>query len=209
MTYQLDEVRKSHLLRRGRLAEYLTLTWNVAGVLVLGFAAYLAKSVALAGFGVDSLIEIGASTVVLWELAGASQSRQRTASRLIGASFIALAVYLCVQSTFVLVIGFHSHHSNPGILWTALTALVMFALAAAKFRTGEALNNPVLKAEGHVTFIDGVLAASVLLGLVLNAIVGWWWADPAASYVILFYAVREAAQILGHPFNAGTEVSGP
>jgi divalent metal cation (Fe/Co/Zn/Cd) transporter len=98
----------------------------------------------------------------------------------------------------VLVVGFEPHHSVVGIGWTAVTAVVMFVLAAGKARTGRALGNPVLVAEGRVTFIDGVLAAAVLLGLSLNAVLGWWWADPLAGYVLVFYAVREVCQIFAH-----------
>lgn len=179
-------------LRRGRQLEATTLGWNVVGVVILAFAALMARSVALAGFGLDSVIEIGASTVVLWELAGVAHSRQRTALRLIGSSFVALALYLAVQSTVVLVIGFRPRHSTLGIVWTAMTAVAMFALATGKRRVGRSLNNPVVSAEGRVTLIDALLATAVLIGLVLNAFVGWWWADPATGYVILYYALREA-----------------
>ncbi len=137
---------------------------------------------ALAGFGLDSLIEIGASTVVIWELSGTGEGRQRLGLRLVGAAFAALAVYLLVQSTVVLAAGYHPQRSITGIIWTALTAVVMFALAAGKARAGQALGNPVLRTEGQVTMIDGIRAAAVLLGLVLNAALGWW-ADPAAGYV--------------------------
>ncbi len=166
--------------------------WNVVGVVVLAFAAVDARSVALAGFGLDSLIEIGASTVVLWELADVARNRQRRAMRLIGIAFVGLAAYLAVQSTVVLVLGFHPHHSLLGIAWTAATAMVMFALATGKARVGAALDNPVLRAEGRITMIDGILATAVLVSLVLNAVFGWWWADPAAGYVLLYYAGREA-----------------
>ncbi len=176
----------------------VTLSWNVVGVIVLAIAAVAARSVALAGFGLDSVIEIGASIVVIWELADVAQSRQNRAIRMIGASFVALSVYLAVQSTTVLAVGFRPHHSPVGIGWTALTALVMFALAAGKSRIGAALNNPVLRAEGRVTMIDGILATAVLLGLILNALLGWWWADPVSGYVILYYAIREARATLRH-----------
>lgn len=195
-----DEGRRV-LVRRGFVLEYLTLGWNVAGIVVLGFAAFAARSVALAGFGLDSLIEIGASTVVVWELSGIGQARQRLALRLIGIGFAALALYLLVQSTVVLVKGFHPQHSPLGIAWTAVTAVVMFALAAGKARTGAALGNPVLTTEGRVTLIDGLLAAAVLVGLLLNSLAGWWWADPVAGYVLVLYALREVKDIfLGdHP----------
>ncbi len=192
------------LLGRGRLLEAITLGWNVAGIVVLAVAAVSARSVALAGFGLDSLIEIGASTVVLWELSGTGEDRQRRALRLIGGAFVALAAYLNVQSAVVLAVGYHPRPSGLGIAWTALTAAAMFALAAGKARTGRALGNPVLTTEGRVTLVDGILAVAVLAGLVLNAAAGLWWADPAAALVIVFYALREARAI----FLAGLPVPG-
>jgi divalent metal cation (Fe/Co/Zn/Cd) transporter len=183
------------LLRRGFALEYVTLAWNVAGIVVLAITALTARSVALAGFGLDSLIEIGASTVVIWELSGSGAERQRRGLRLIGYAFAALAVYLLAQSTVVLASGYHPRHSVPGIAWTAVTATVMFALASGKARTGRALNNPVLRTEGRVTMIDGILATAVLAGLVLNAGLDWWWADPAAGYVLVYYAAREVREI--------------
>ena len=183
------------MLRRGFTLEYITLAWNVIGIVVLALAAISARSVALAGFGLDSLIEIGASTVVIWELSGTGEDRQRRGLRLIGYAFTALAIYLLIQSTVVLVTSYHPRHSVPGIIWTALTAVAMFALAAGKARTGQALGNPVLLTEGRVTAIDGILAVAVLLGLTLNAAAGWWWADPAAGYVLVYYAAREVREI--------------
>ena len=187
-----QEVAGAAALRRGRQLELVTLSWNVVGVFILAIAAIEARSVALAGFGLDSIIEIGASTVVLWELAEIAQTRQRKALRLIGSSFVALSIYLGVQSTVVLVVGFHPHHSALGIVWTAMTAVAMFSLAQGKKRLGVLLANPVLAAEGRVTLIDAVLATAVLVGLTLNAVIGWWWADPVTGYVILYYAAREA-----------------
>lgn len=194
------EVSRQILLRRGFALEYTTLAWNVAGIVVLAVAALSARSVALAGFGLDSLIEIGASTVVIWELSGTGEARQRRAMQLIGGSFALLAVYLLVQSTWVLAAGFHPDSSPLGIGWTTVTAVVMFALAFGKARTGAALDNPVLLTEGRVTLIDGLLAAAVLLSLVLNTWLGWWWADPLAGYVLVYYAVREVKEIFtgGH-----------
>ena len=193
-----DEMTRRALLRRGFALEYATLAWNVVGIVVLAVAAVSARSVALGGFGLDLLIEIGASTVVIWELSGTAEARQHRALRLIGVGFVLLAAYLLVQSTWVLAAGFHPHHSILGIGWTAVTAVVMFGLAAGKARTGRALNNPVLQAEGRVTLIDGILALAVLIGLVFNAALGWWWADPVAGYVLVFYALREVREIFTH-----------
>jgi divalent metal cation (Fe/Co/Zn/Cd) transporter len=193
-----DEGARRVLLRRGFVLEWVTLGWNVAGIIVVATAVVAARSVALAGFGLDSLIEIGASTVVIWELSGSGEERQRRGLRLIGCAFAALAIYLLVQSTVVLAIGYRPGHSVVGIVWTAVTAAAMFTLAAGKARTGRALDNPVLRTEGRVTMIDGVLAVAVLMGLTLNAGLGWWWADPAAGYVLVYYAAREAQGIFGH-----------
>ena len=193
----VDDARRAALQRRGFALEYTTLAWNVIGIVVLAVAAIGARSVALAGFGLDSLIEIGASTVVVWELSGSGEDRQRRALRLIGCGFAALAGYLLIQSTLVLATGFRPHHSALGIGWTAVTAAVMAGLAAGKARTGAALSNPVLKTEGRVTLIDALLATAVLAGLVLNSALGWWWADPAAGYVLVYYALREVREIFG------------
>lgn len=188
--------RRAKLRARGFALEYITLGWNVVGIVVLGITAFLARSVALAGFGLDSLIEIGASLVVVWELSGTEEARQRVALRLIAGAFIVLAIYLFVQSTVVLVVHFRPHPSFGGIAWTAVTAVAMFTLAWGKAHTGRALNNPVLRTEGRVTAVDGILASAVVVGLTLNAAFGWWWADPLAGYVLVFYGAREAWQIL-------------
>ena len=193
----LTSAAHARLLRRGFLLEYATLGWNVVGVVVLAIAAIAARSVALAGFGLDSAIEIGASAVVVWELSDAHGTRRQVALRLIAVAFVFLGVYLTVQATWVLIVGHRAGHSPLGIAWTAATAVVMFALAAGKARTGRALGNDVLRAEGRITLVDGVLATAVLLGLSLNAAVGWWWADPLAGYVLVYYALREAYAILG------------
>jgi len=190
--------RDRALLRRGRVLEAATLGWNVIGVFVLAYAAIAARSVALAGFGLDSLIEIGASLVVLWDLADVAEDRQHRAMRLIGGAFVLLAASLAIQSTVVLIIGFRPHHSPLGIAWTAASAATMFVLAAGKARTGRLLGNPVLTAEGRITLIDGILATAVLIGLVLNAALGWWWADPLAGYVLLYYAIQEARSSLSN-----------
>lgn len=188
----------ARLRRRGFILEGITLGWNVVGVAVLAVASITAGSVALGGFGLDSLIEIGASTVVIWELSGAGERRQRFALRLIAGAFLALALYLAIQSGLALAAGHHAEPSPAGIIWTAVTAVVMFALAAGKGATGKALGNPVLIAEGRVTFIDGLLAAAVLTGILLDSLAGRWWADPLAGLVIVYYAVREALEIIRH-----------
>ena len=179
------------LLRRGLRLEYITLGWNVVGVMILAISALAASSVALASFGLDSLIEIAASTVVVWELTDTAAGRERLALRLIGAGFFAIAAYIAVQASILLASGEHPHPSYVGIAWTAVTCLAMLALAYGKTQTGQQLDNQVLRTEGRVTVVDAYLAGAVLLGLVLNAALGWWWADPAAGYVIVLYGLKE------------------
>jgi peptidoglycan/LPS O-acetylase OafA/YrhL len=143
-----DVTDSSVLLNRGRRLEWMTLSWNTVGVVVLAYLAVTSASVALAGFGLDSLIEIGASAVVLWELSGSGVARQARALRIIAVAFLSLAAYLTVQSTFALVTHHHPIPGLGGILWTSVTAVVMFVLAAVKGRTGRALGNSVLITEG-------------------------------------------------------------
>ncbi len=189
---------RNRLLRRGLWLEYITLGWNVVGVGVLAVAAVAAHSVALAGFGLDSLIEILASTVVVWQLTDTGGKRERTAMRVIAAAFFALAVYIAAQGMYVLATSGRPASSPAGIVWTAITCAAMLALAYGKARTGAALGNPVLTTEGRVTLIDAYLAGAVLLGLLLNAALGWWWADPLAGFVIVFYGLKEGWEALHH-----------
>ena len=184
------------LVRRGLRLEYATLGWNVVGVPILAIAALRAGSAAAAGFALDSLIEIGASIVVIWELTGTAAGREPRALRLIGTAFLAVAVYVSALAAWSLLGDHRPDATGLGIAWTAATCVVMLALARGKAVTGRALDNPVLQAESRVTLVDAALAAAVLVGLVLNAALGWWWADPVAGLLIVFYAAREARNAL-------------
>jgi divalent metal cation (Fe/Co/Zn/Cd) transporter len=185
-----------HLLRRGLWLEYITLGWNVVGTVVVIGAAIEARSVALAGFGLDSLIEIVASVVVVWQLTNAGRNRERVALRVIGIAFLALGFYVLVQSAVALISHSRPNPSPVGLAWLLATVVAMLWLSFAKRRTGLELNNPVLVTEAKVTLIDGYLAVAVLFGLVLNAIAGWWWADPLAGLVIVYYGFGEGAHAL-------------
>jgi len=181
----------ARLLRRGLRLEYATLGWNVVGTVVVIAAAVAARSVALAGFGLDSLIEIFASVIVVWQLTGVHRDRERPALRLIGGAFLALALYILAQTAYVLLTRGHPSPSVGGIAWLTATLVAMLLLAYGKRVTGTQLGNPVLATEARVTLIDAALAAAVLAGLVLNALLGWWWADPLAGLVIVYYGFRE------------------
>jgi len=186
------------LLRRALLLEYTTLTWNVVGTVIVVTAAIEARSVALAGFGLDSLIEIVASTIVVWQIKGVDRNRERSALRLISGAFFLLAVYVLVQAAYTLAAGIHPAPSRPGIIWLIATVIAMLLLAWGKLVIGRQLGNPVISAEARVTLIDGYLAATVLVGLILNALFGWWWADPLASLVLVYYGIKEGIEARRH-----------
>ena len=186
-------IKNEQLLRRGLALEYATLGWNVIGVIVLAITAIAAGSVALAAFGIDSLIEILASTTVVWQLKGTdTSSRTVPALRVIAIAFACLAIYILIQSTIVLATANHPGRSLAGTIWLAITALAMFALARGKADTGHRLNNAVLRTEARITVIDGVLAAIILIGVLLNTALSWWWADPIATLALVLYATQEA-----------------
>lgn len=183
---------RTRLLNRGLYLEYATLGWNVVEIGFFVYAAYIARSVALAGFAIDSFIEIFASVVVVWQLKGtANEAQERRAVRMIGGAFFLLAIYIAGQAIVTVAADIRPAESLLGIAWLAVTALVMFALAIAKGRTGRAIGNPVLLTESKVTFIDGALACAILLGLLLNVLMGWWWADIAAGFVLVAYGLYE------------------
>lgn len=179
------------LLKRGLYLEYMTLAWNIVGAFVVTLAALSARSVALASFGLDSMIEIFASVVVVWQLTGDRQNRERQALRLIGTAFFALALFTLFQSIRTLLLQSQSDKSIIGIAWLTATLIVMVLLAWGKKQTGQQLKNQVLLTEARVTLVDAYLAGSVLLGLLLNTLFGWWWADPLTALIVVYYGVRE------------------
>jgi divalent metal cation (Fe/Co/Zn/Cd) transporter len=187
---------QAKLVRQGLLLEYVTCGWNLCGAAILIATALAADSVALAGFGLDSAIEVFASLVVVWQLSGVPRERERRALQLIGLAFVVVALYVLASSLRTLAAGSEPDTSGLGLIWVALTLAAMLTLAFAKRRVGQRLANPVLTTEARVTLIDAYLAAAVLLGLSANAALGWSWADPAAALAIVYYAVREGLRAL-------------
>lgn len=184
-------------IRRGLMLEYVTLGWNVVGVGIVMYAAIAAGSIALTGFGIDSLIEILASAVVVWQLKGIEDNRETTALRVISVAFVLLVIYILSQIIHTLLTHSHPEPSIVGAVWLGVTFVAMMLLAIGKSKVGNAINNPVLLTEGKVTRVDAYLAAAVLVGISLNGLFGWWWADPVASLVIVYYGVREALHAWG------------
>jgi len=181
------------LRRRGFWLEYATLAWMVAEAAVAITAGVIASSIALVGFGLDSVIELLSASIVIWQLRGeiAGQDRETRAVRLIGLTFFALAAYLTIESIHDLATQAQPEQSIPGLAVTAAALIMMPALALAKRRTGQQLGNRTLIADSAETAFCAFISAAALLGIGLNAWLGWWWADPAAALVIAALAVRE------------------
>jgi divalent metal cation (Fe/Co/Zn/Cd) transporter len=187
-------VKDAGLLRRGLRLEYFTVTWNALEAVVAVVAGVAAGSVALIGFGLDSIVEVFAATVVIWELTGTHEDREARALKLIAASFFALAVYVSVQAVYDLVTGARPSESVPGIILAVVSLIVMPVLALGKRRVGKALGSATLLADSTETLLCSYLSAILLGGLVLNASLGWWWADPVAGLGIAYLAVREGLE---------------
>jgi divalent metal cation (Fe/Co/Zn/Cd) transporter len=188
----------AQLERRGRRLEYATTAWNVLEAVVAVSTGIAAHSLALVAFGLDSCIEVFASIVVLWHLGGAPEAadpaRARRAVRLIGGAFAVLGIYLLVQATRGFVTRTTPDSAPVGTAFIAATVVVMFLLAWGKRRTGRALDNRPLVANASMTFIDGCLAAGVLVALLADRLVSWWWADPLAAAVVGLVALNEARE---------------
>jgi divalent metal cation (Fe/Co/Zn/Cd) transporter len=193
---RIEDRRHDALERLGRRLQWGTIAWNSLEVFVTIGLGIAARSLALIAFGLDSLVEVFASLVVIWHMkpgdGGSQVRRDRRAMRLVGGAFGALAVYLVVAGVRALVAHEQPASSPVGIAYLFVTALVMFGLARWKKRVGVALNSEPFLAEASMTFLDGCLATSILTALTLNLVAGWWWADPAAALLIGAVAAREA-----------------
>ena len=184
----------SALRRRGVRLEGLTIGWNSLEALVAVVGGITASSVALVGFGLDSVIEVGAAVVVLWQFIGIAEEREKRALKLIGGSFFVLAAYIVYSSVNDLLRQSKPEASIIGIVLTALALVVMPLLARSKRRTATELGSRTLLADSKQSSLCAYLSLSTLVGLVLNAAFGLWWADPAAGLFIAFVAVREGRQ---------------
>jgi divalent metal cation (Fe/Co/Zn/Cd) transporter len=182
------------LRRRGLLLEYLTIAWNTIEAVVAVVAGIAAGSIALIGFGLDSLIEVFAASVVVWELRGVSEERERRALRLIAVSFFVLSAYVTVEAVRDVFVQSEAQESTIGIVLAAVSLVVMPTLAVAKRRTGKEMGSATLIADSTETLLCSYLSAILLAGLALNALVGWWWADPLAALGIAALAVREGIE---------------
>jgi divalent metal cation (Fe/Co/Zn/Cd) transporter len=182
------------LSRRARQLAWATIAWNVIEAVVAITAGAAASSIALVGFGLDSTVEVLSAVVILWQLHGLAEDRERRALRLIAVSFFALAVYVAVQAIVDLSSRVQGESAPVGIGLAIASLVVMPILAGAKRRTGRAMGSSTVVADSNQTKLCAYLSAILLGGLLLNASVGWWWADPLAALAIAVLAANEGRE---------------
>jgi divalent metal cation (Fe/Co/Zn/Cd) transporter len=183
-------------LRRGRLLEYFTIGWNLLEAVVAIGAGAVAGSASLIGFGVDSLIESSSAVVLLWRLRDekTGEQREKFALKLVGISFLLLAAYVAFDAVKSLILREPPEVSYVGIGIAALSLVVMPLLARAKRRVAADLNSAAMKADSRQTDICAYLSAILLVGLLLNALFGWWWADSIAALIMIPIIVKEGIE---------------
>ncbi|MFI9816840.1 cation transporter [Saccharothrix variisporea] len=190
-----DPARRTVLTRRVRLLVAATITYNVVEAVVALVAGSIASSTALIGFGLDSVIEVASAVAVAWQFSGADpEARERTALKVIAVSFFALAAYVTVESVRSLVGGEPADHSTAGIVLAAVSLVVMPFLSHAQRRAGRELGSVSAVADSKQTLLCTYLSGVLLVGLVLNALFGWSWADPVVALAIAAVAVKEGRE---------------
>lgn len=199
MTTPTSTLSRPDAVRRVRLYNNLTLGWNVIEGLVALGAGIAAGSISLIAFGLDSGIEVSTSVVLVWRLAqerrgGCMTGYDRRATRLIAGCFAVLAVYVAYEAGAQLVAQRPPDVSTIGIALAAVSMVTMPVLARAKKRLGPTLGSQAVVSESRQTELCAWLSAVVLLGLGLNAVLGWWWADPAAALLLAGFAAFEAVR---------------
>jgi divalent metal cation (Fe/Co/Zn/Cd) transporter len=189
--------RRLVLRRRIRWLVAATITYNVIEAVVAITAGTIASSVALIGFGLDSVIEVSSAAAVAWQFAGPDpERREKVALRVIAGSFFALAAYVTVEALRTLVGGDPPDHSSVGIVLVAVSVVVMPFLSWAQRRAGRELGSASAVADSKQTLLCTYLSAAVLVGLVLNSALGWWWADPVVALGLAAVAIREGREAL-------------
>ncbi|MBW1596304.1 cation transporter [Streptomyces sp. JJ38] len=187
--------RRETLTRRIRLLVAVTIAYNVVEAVVAITVGTIASSTALIGFGLDSVIEVSSATAVAWQFSApdhaAREAREQRTLRIIALSFFALAAYVALDAVRALVGTGEAERSVPGIVLAALSLAVMPFLSAAQRRAGRELGSASAVADSQQTLLCTYLSAVLLVGLLLNATLGWAWADPIAALVIAAIAVRE------------------
>ena len=206
-------MHRGMLVRRALVLEAATLAWMVVEAAVAIGAGVAARSVALTTFGLDSLIELASAGVLVWRLRvefGSGDGErvaiaERRATRLAGGGLLLLCVYVLATSALSLLSNTHAGGSIVGIAVSGAAVLVMPLLGMSKRRLAAGLNSAALRADAAETIACAYLAATTLVGLVLNVVFGWWWADTVAGLLLIVWLVREAREA----FEDGSDTGSP
>jgi len=194
-TAEVGPRRRAALARRARLLATASAGYNALEAVVAMAAGAAASSVALVGFGLDSIVEMSSALIILWQFDHRlPETRERRALRLIAVSFFGLAAYVTVESARTLLGGHAADRSTVGIALAAASLLIMPVLSWTQRRTGRALGSSTVVADSQQTLLCTSLSAVLLVGLLLNAALGWWWADPLVGLVVAGLALREGLE---------------
>jgi divalent metal cation (Fe/Co/Zn/Cd) transporter len=189
--------RRAVLRRRIRLLVAATITYNVVEAIIAISAGTVAGSIALIGFGLDSVIEVSSAAAVAWQFSATDpERREKVALRVIAGSFFALAAYVTVEALRTLVNGNEPERTTVGIVLVAVSVVVMPFLSWAQRKAGRELGSASAVADSRQTLLCTYLSAAVLVGLVINAALGWWWADPVVALGLAAIAIREGRSAL-------------
>ncbi|WP_226531866.1 cation diffusion facilitator family transporter [Microbacterium paraoxydans] len=195
MSSTLPDSRREILHRRIRLIVGITIGYNVVEAIIAITAGAVASSAALIGFGLDSTIEVLSAAAVAWQFTRRDPERwEKPTLRVIAVAFFALAIYVTATSAIALLTAERPEHSTMGIILTAVSVAIMPFLSLAERRAGRELGSATAVADSKQTLICTYLSAAVLIGLVANSLLGWWWADAVAGLVIAAFAVREGIE---------------
>ena len=187
--------RKLTLQRRIRWVVAITISYNVVEAIIALVAGSVASSTALIAFGLDSIVEVLSAAAVAWQFSARDpESREKVALRVIAVSFFALAAYVIVTSALSLLGGMDAEHSPVGIVLAAVSLAVMPALSWFERRTGRELGSATAVADSRQTLLCAYLSAALLVGLLLNSLLGWAWADSVAALVIAGWAIKEGIE---------------
>ncbi len=203
--------RRERLHRRVRFIVAFTITYNVIEAIVAITAGMLASSAALIGFGLDSVVEVLSAVAIAWQFTRKDPERWEKATvRAIGLAFFALAAYVSIDAILSLISQEGPEHSPFGIGITALSLLVMPLLASFEIRTGRELGSKSVLADARQLMLCVYLSGAVFIGLILNSLFGWWWADSVAALIVAALAIREGIEAwrgdVESPFEVLTEM---
>lgn len=197
----MENLEKTKLIKKALIAEWFLIIYNILEALASVGVGIIAKSIALVGFGLDSVIEVSAALILVWRLShrGTEEeesAKEKKALKFIGYTFFLLAIYVLYESGGKLIRHEHPEATIIGIIIAALSLLIMPGLGLLKLNIAKQLGSRALRADAMETIICSYLSFTLLIGLGLNALFGWWWADPVAGLVMIYFLIKEGREAI-------------